>query len=340
MPHGALPAARRSARRAGASRISRRRSRPGRAGGLVSASRSIAGAHLASGGGPPEAAARAEAERLRELAWELSGGRSARAERPRAAPPGCRGGLRPFASLCVVHRRAPFGVRGAPRRGCRPAMIITVTLNAAIDKSLAVPELPARAPPPHRRTAHDGRRQGRQHRPHAEGARPARDRDRASRAAPPARTSSSSSPRSRSSTTSCASARSRARTPRCSTRPAACRPRSTNAVPPVTAREVELFRDKLLYLARGAAIVVLRGLAAARRRARPLRVADPRPRALGGDDRGRHRRRAAAPRGARRARPRLAERARGRGAGRARVLERGGALARDGARSPRSARAK
>ena len=44
---------------------------PGRAGGLVSASRSIAGAHLALGG-EPAAAARTEAERLRETAWELS----------------------------------------------------------------------------------------------------------------------------------------------------------------------------------------------------------------------------------------------------------------------------
>ena len=41
---------------------------PGRAGGLIAASRSIAGAHLAGGGDPP-GAARAEAERLRELAW-------------------------------------------------------------------------------------------------------------------------------------------------------------------------------------------------------------------------------------------------------------------------------
>jgi orotidine-5'-phosphate decarboxylase len=46
--------------------------RPGRAGGLVSASRSIAGAHLAGGGAPAEAA-REEAERLRRAAWELSG---------------------------------------------------------------------------------------------------------------------------------------------------------------------------------------------------------------------------------------------------------------------------
>lgn len=43
---------------------------PGRAGGLVTASRSIASAHL-SGGGEPGAAARAEAERLRALAWAL-----------------------------------------------------------------------------------------------------------------------------------------------------------------------------------------------------------------------------------------------------------------------------
>jgi len=44
---------------------------PGRAGGLVTASRSIANAHRARGG-EPAAAARAEAERLREAAWTLS----------------------------------------------------------------------------------------------------------------------------------------------------------------------------------------------------------------------------------------------------------------------------
>ncbi len=43
---------------------------PGRAGGLITASRSIAGAHLATGGDPAEAA-RAEAERLRAAAWSL-----------------------------------------------------------------------------------------------------------------------------------------------------------------------------------------------------------------------------------------------------------------------------
>jgi orotidine-5'-phosphate decarboxylase len=43
---------------------------PGRAGGLVTASRSIAGAHLATGADPAQAA-RVEAERLREAAWRL-----------------------------------------------------------------------------------------------------------------------------------------------------------------------------------------------------------------------------------------------------------------------------
>ena len=90
--------------------------------------------------------------------------------------------------------------------------------------------------------------------------------------------------------------------------------------PSVSTREVELFRDKLLYLARGAAIVVFAGLAAARRRARDLCVADPRPAAARRCHRRRHRRRAAASGGSRRARRGLAQRARGGGARRPRVL--------------------
>jgi orotidine-5'-phosphate decarboxylase len=43
---------------------------PGRAGGLITASRSISGAHLVTGGDPAQAA-RVEAERLRETAWAL-----------------------------------------------------------------------------------------------------------------------------------------------------------------------------------------------------------------------------------------------------------------------------
>lgn len=45
---------------------------PGRAGGLVSASRGIVGAYLKDGGAP-QSSARQEAARLRELAWSLSG---------------------------------------------------------------------------------------------------------------------------------------------------------------------------------------------------------------------------------------------------------------------------
>ena len=44
---------------------------PGRAGGLITASRSIVNAYEASGGDPAPAA-RAEAERLRATAWHLS----------------------------------------------------------------------------------------------------------------------------------------------------------------------------------------------------------------------------------------------------------------------------
>jgi orotidine-5'-phosphate decarboxylase len=43
---------------------------PGRAGGLITASRSIAHAHDQRGGDPAEAA-RAEAEALRRQAWDL-----------------------------------------------------------------------------------------------------------------------------------------------------------------------------------------------------------------------------------------------------------------------------
>ena len=43
---------------------------PGRAAGLVTASRSIANAHATANQPPPDAA-RAEAERLREQAWNL-----------------------------------------------------------------------------------------------------------------------------------------------------------------------------------------------------------------------------------------------------------------------------
>lgn len=70
---------------------------PGRAGGLVSASRSIADAYRAAGGNPASAA-RAEAERLRESAWELSGS----------------------ASLCVVNAGASSDVQAHGKVGTEP----------------------------------------------------------------------------------------------------------------------------------------------------------------------------------------------------------------------------
>ena len=107
-------------------------------------------------------------------------------------------------------------------------MIITVTLNAAIDKSLSVPSfrLGRRHRTVERRALAGGK--GVERRADAEDARAAGDRDRLRRAGRPGARSSPSSPRSRSSTTSCASARSRGRTPRCSIRRPASRPRSTS----------------------------------------------------------------------------------------------------------------
>ncbi len=57
-------------------------------------------------------------------------------------------------------------------------MILTVTLNAAIDRTVAVPELPAWPPAPGRRVAHRRGRQGRERRARPEAPRPPRDRDR------------------------------------------------------------------------------------------------------------------------------------------------------------------
>jgi orotidine-5'-phosphate decarboxylase len=57
---------------------------PGRAGGLITASRAISDAHRGAGGDPSEAA-RAEAERLREAAWSLSDAVCGEVQREQAA---------------------------------------------------------------------------------------------------------------------------------------------------------------------------------------------------------------------------------------------------------------
>ena len=156
--------------------------------------------------------------------------------RPRAATAaaGVAGPDRRRAALGAGHRVLGCSLPLMRRRAMRAPrevqlMIITVTLNAAIDKTLEVPSF----------------RLGRRHRtveqttmPGGKGVNIARMLKTlgqpviatgfAGRRRPAPR-SSRSSARSRSSTTSCGSARSRAPTPRCSTRRPACRPRSTSA---------------------------------------------------------------------------------------------------------------
>ena len=110
--------------------------------------------------------------------------------------------------------------------------------------------------------------------------------------------------------------------------------------PKVSEQEVELFVDKLLYLAKGASVCVFAGslprdvdtdiYAKLIRELRRLGVADDR----------RHRRRPAAARGPRRARRDLPERARGRGARRPRVQRRRRRLGDRRARDVRARRAR
>ncbi len=138
-------------------------------------------------------------------------------------------------------------------------MILTVTLNAAIDRTVAVPNFHLG----HRHRAVEARTVA-----GGKGVNVARALKLLGRpviatglAGGPDRSprSSSASPRSRSSTTSRGSPRSREPTWRSSTRPPASRPRSTSADPSVAPEEVERFIEKLLYLAQGAEFCVVAG---------------------------------------------------------------------------------
>ncbi len=104
------------------------------------------------------------------------------------------GGLRrsvASTSCCFGGARCAAGRGDAPAEGHPPHDHHRHAQRG--DRQVAVgAELPARAPPPHRRAAHDAGRQGRQRRPRAQDARPAGDRHRASRAGRPARGSSTS----------------------------------------------------------------------------------------------------------------------------------------------------
>ena len=155
-------------------------------------------------------------------------------------------------------------------------MIITVTLNAAIDKSLVGAELPARPPPPHGRADDDAGRQGRQRRARAQDARPAGDRDRASPAAPTG-TRIVEQLTEESILNDFVRIREESRTNTAVLDPTTGEQTEINERgPAVTEQEVELFRDKLLYLAQRRRHRRVRGLAAARRRRRDLRRPDPR----------------------------------------------------------------
>ena len=74
------------------------------------------------------------------------------------APPGTAGKVGWYAKRTLHHL------------GGLLLVIVTVTMNAAIDRTLTVPELPARPAAPSEPGAHARRRQGDQHRPRAEAA--------------------------------------------------------------------------------------------------------------------------------------------------------------------------
>ena len=110
--------------------------------------------------------------------------------------------------------------------------------------------------------------------------------------------------------------------------------------PAVTEAELELFVDKLLYLAKGAGLCVFSRQPPARRRARCLRAPDPGAAQARRHDRARLGGRRDAARHARRAHGGLAERDRGRGARGTRVRRTTRIGSPGCARSPSSARAR
>ena len=221
-------------------------------------------------------------------------------------------------------------------------MIITVTLNAAIDKSLSVPNfrLGRRHRTVEQRTMPGGK--GVNVARSAQDARPARDRDRLRRRRRPG-TRIVEQLTEESILNDFVRIREESRTNTAVLDPTTAQQTEINERGPGghAQQEVELFRDKLLYLASGADIVRVRRLAAARRRARrSTRDLIRELRQLGVttvvDTDGEPMRHAV------RAEPRrhLAERARGRGARRPRVQRRRGPRRSPSARCASWARAR
>ena len=255
----------------------------------------------------------------------------------------------PLGAAARGRRAGRYGARGAPdahavRRGSTPAlgaggrMILTVTLNTAIDKTLAVPNF----------------RLGRRHRtveqttmPGGKGVNVARVLK--TLGAPVIATGLAGGATGTrlveqltqlSVLSDFVRIREESRTNTAVIDPTTGEQTEINERgPAVSEQEIELFVDKLLYLAKGASMCVFAGSLPRNVDVDVYAGLIRELKRLGVVTRRRHRRRPAAPRGPRRARRDLAERARGRGARRPRVQRRGGPLHR-GARDGRAGRAR
>ncbi len=225
--------------------------------------------------------------------------------------------------LVLLRRRCSVRRRGRAGGNQRDRMIITVTLNAAIDKSLSVPNF----------------RLGRRHRtveqttmPGGKGVNVARTLKTLGQpviatgfAGGPTGTRIVEQLTEESILNDFVRIREESRTNTAVHDPTNGETTEINERgPAVSGKEIELFRDKLLYLARGADVVVFAGSLPRGVDDRRLRAAHQGAAQARRADRGRRRRRADAPRRPRRARRDLAERHRGRGARRPRVQRRRG----------------
>ena len=139
-------------------------------------------------------------------------------------------------------------------------MIITVTLNTAIDKTLSVPNFRLRHPPPYRRADDDAGRQGRQRRARLEDARLPGDRHRPDRRADRHANRRPAHPAVGASPSDFVRIREKSAPNTAVIDPTTGEQTEINERgPKVSEQEIELFVDKLLYLAKGASMCVFAG---------------------------------------------------------------------------------